>query len=268
MENKDIITKTFEELADLPAYKKAGKDVCEWMKDSIWTHRTRGMSDIEIPTDERAYWTLGINPDLPFSKTALESMIKQEIENPRRETPHFTTIPELLAYIEWFNGWKVMQPIANTIETVRKLVEKRKETHVGEIGKDFHEAFLKALDEIQAKWHKKCDDPPVYASISDMPIEYNIEFHGLLERLYEHCFKACFEVSDKESDLIIGEPEDIAGHPIKRAKPQEASISPMSSFDKPLYPAKPTFTKEEAQEISDGIKKFREFEKEKAKTKR
>jgi hypothetical protein len=118
------------------------------------------------------------------------------------------------------------------------------------IGEDFHDEFLKTLDEKQAKYDKKCDAPPTYRSILDMPTEYNILFHGLLERLSEHCYKCSFVASDEQSDLMFAKPENIQGHVIERMKPQEA---------------KPTFTKQEAQEISDGIKKFRNFEKAKDK---
>ena len=213
------LTKTWEELADLEAYAKAGKDCCEWYLDSSRTHRASGVADVEIPPDERVKRTLGVNPDNPFTKAVLESMIQQEIENPRRD-PRFTTVAKLLAYADSIDGWRDMQHIADTIEGVRELLKKR--IYVTEIGKDFNEAFLKTLDEIQETWDKKCDDPPYFRSISDMPTDYNILFHGLLERFSEHCWKCSFVVSDKQSDLMIGEPEDIAGHPIDRPKPEPA----------------------------------------------
>jgi len=254
MESKDVTIKTFEELANLDAYKKAGKDCLEWYQDSIWTHRSRGAADIEIPTDEFVKRKLGFNLDKPYTKAVLESMVKQEIENPRRD-PHFTTVAELLAYADSLDGWRDMQHIADTIEGVRKLLKKQAERFVTEIGKDFNEAFLKALDEMQAKWDKKCDDPPTFTSISDMPTEYNIAFRGLMDSFSEHCLKVAYEMSG-ESEVIIGKPEDIAGHPIERperepafsdvasisaylkqrAKQTEAPISPMSSFDTPLFP--------------------------------
>lgn len=265
-ENDSVITKTWEELADIEAYKKAGKDCCEWYLDSIWTHRTRSAASVEIPSDELVYRTLGVNLDKPYTKAVLESLV--ESEQHARHDPHFTTVAELLAYADSLDGWKDQQHIANAIEAVRELLKKRAKGYVTEIGKDFHEAFLKALDEMESKWDDKTSDPPSHLLSFELPTKYNILFHGLLERFSEHCLKAYFEVSGEQFDLIIGKPEDIAGHPIER-KCNDASvkapISPMSSFDTLLYPTKPTFTKEEAQEISDGIKKFRNFEKEKAK---
>jgi hypothetical protein len=272
LESKDITTKTFEELADIEAYKKAGKDCCEWLLDSIGTHRTRGAADVEIPTDEFVKRKLGFNLDKPYTKAVLESMVKQEIENPRRD-PHFTTVAELLAYADSLDGWRDMQHIADTIEGARRLLKKQAERFVTEIGKDFNEAFLKALDEMQETWNKKCDDPPTFTSIADMPTEYNIAFRGLMDSFSEHCLKVYFEVSG-ESEVIIGKPEDIAGHPIERPEREpafsdvanisaylkqraKAPISPMSSFDTPLYPSDSDAARE-AQEQSRRVMEKRQ----------
>jgi hypothetical protein len=239
----NVNVKTFDELADLAAYKKAGKRCYDWLLDSSWTHRSYGAAEIEIPSDELVVRTLGIDPVTPYHFAVLESLV--ESEQHARHEPHFSTVPELLAHIDWHNGWRDMQNIANTIQAVRELLRKRETTYVGEIGEDFHKDFLKTCDDKQSKWDKKCDDPPTYRSISDMPTEYNILYRGLLERISEHCLKAAFKVSEEQSDWIIAKPESIAGHVIERTKPQEAKL----------------FTKEEAQEISDGIKKFRNFAK-------
>ena len=218
MENKNVDVKTFEELADLEAYKKAGKDVCEWLQDSIWSHKRYSHEDIELPTDERVYRKLGINLNKPYTTAVLESLV--ESEQHARGDPHFSTVAELLARIDWLDGWRDQQAIADTVEAVRKVLKERKRTYVTEIGEDFHEDFLKTCEEKQSKWDKKCDDPPAYRSIVDMPTEYNILFHGLLERLSEHCLKAAFKVSEKQSDWVIARPENIAGHVIERTKPE------------------------------------------------
>lgn len=227
------VTKTWEELADLEAYKKAGKDCCEWLLDSIWTHRARSAASVEIPSDELVYRTLGVNLDKPYTKAVLESLV--ESEQHARHDPHFSTVAELLSYIDRLNGWRDQQAIADNIKALIATV--RKPEYRTEIGEDYRDSLVKYFEEQMEIWDDKTSDPPSYLLSFELPTKYNVLFHGLLERFSEHCLKAAFEVSGEQSDLIIGEPEDIAGHRIERAKPQEAPMSPMSSFDKPLYPS-------------------------------
>jgi len=241
-------SKTWEELADLEAHKKAGRDCCEWFLESIWVHRTRSAASVEMPSDELVYRKLGVNLDKPYTKAVLESLV--ESEQHARHEPHFSTVAELLVRIDWLDGWKDQQAIADNIKALIATV--RKPEYRTEIGEDYRGNLVKYFEEQMKIWDDKTSDPPSFLLSFELPTKYNVAFHRLLERISEHCLKAYFEVSG-EFDLIIGSPEDIAGHPIERAKPQAESVQRAS------------FTKEEVREISEGIEKFRNFEKEKAK---
>jgi len=233
-----IESKSWEELADLEAYKKAGKDCCQWFLDSVMTQHTRRRGTAEnMPSIELVYRELGLNLENAFTAAVLENMVEEETEYARGE-PHFTSVESLIAFIERLNGWKDQQVIADAIQAHIELEKKNAAKYVTEIGEDFNRELIKYLTAQQPVWDKKSSDQPPNLASLEVPSGWNLELHGILEALGAESWRTYLRlnISGNQSDLMIAKPESIAGVPIERPKsePSLSSVENISAYLKHL----------------------------------
>ena len=225
---KALCNKTWEQIGE--EIEKKTVDTCQAFLDLYCIKSTRTSSTVEIPTFELIYRTLGFDLKSEFTVAALTEMVNEE--GKCHGNPRFGTVDELISYLAYVDGWNDQQKIADNISALIDLV--RKADYRTEIGEDYRDSFIKYLEDQRKIWDRKTSDPLPQHVMGERE-EYNWALHNLLEEIQGECFKTAIRLYGEHGEMIA-KPENIAGHPIERPKPEPdwRSVENISAYLKHL----------------------------------